>query len=289
LMAKLNFETPVLVFGGPYSNLRATEAMRAEAERRRVPASHVICTGDVVAYCAEPDETTRLVRDWGCHVIAGNCEEQLAADAQDCGCGFEEGTACDLAAKGWYPFANQRMSAESRAWMQGLPSTLDLSIGGVSARVIHGGTSVVNKFVFASQSALLKAELAHESCDLIIAGHCGIPFTASVGRKTWFNAGVIGMPANDGTADVWYGMIEPVEGGVKMTTHRLAYDHRAAAASMRRWAYADGYATSLITGIWPSFDVLPATETAATGKKLRSRAVFVASPGVARAVLKSAS
>lgn len=29
-------------------------------------------------------------------LIAGSCEENLAAGALDCGCGFEEGTACDL-------------------------------------------------------------------------------------------------------------------------------------------------------------------------------------------------
>ena len=73
-----------------------------------------ICTGDVVAYCVEPEETVAELRDWGCHVIAGNCEEQLAAGAEDCGCGFEVGTECDRLAKGWYEFANARMSASSR-------------------------------------------------------------------------------------------------------------------------------------------------------------------------------
>ncbi len=104
------------------------------------------------------------------------------------------------------------------------------------------------------------------------------------GRKTWFNAGVIGMPANDGTADVWYGIVTPGEGGVQLSTHRLTYDFRGAAAAMRRWAYADGYATSLITGIWPSFDVLPPAEVAATGKKLKTRTAFVAAPSRAAIV-----
>lgn len=40
-----------LVFGGPYSNLQAIEALIAEAAQRRVPAGSCICTGDVVAYC----------------------------------------------------------------------------------------------------------------------------------------------------------------------------------------------------------------------------------------------
>ena len=49
-----NLDAPVLLFGGPYSNLRATQAMRAEADRLGIPADHVICTGDVVAYAAAP-------------------------------------------------------------------------------------------------------------------------------------------------------------------------------------------------------------------------------------------
>ena len=110
-MIDLVLNPPVLVFGGPYSNLRALAALRQRADELGIPASHCICTGDVVAYCAEPEETTAAIRDWGCHVIAGNCEEQLAAAAHDCACGFEEGSECDRLAKGWYPFANARMSA----------------------------------------------------------------------------------------------------------------------------------------------------------------------------------
>ena len=98
----LDARLPLLVFGGPYSNLRVLAALRQRVGELGIPASQTICTGDVVAYCAEPEETTQAIRDWGCHVIAGNCEEQLAAVAADCACGFEPGTECDTLAKGWY-------------------------------------------------------------------------------------------------------------------------------------------------------------------------------------------
>ena len=119
-MVDLVVHAPLLVFGGPYSNMRAATAIRARADELGIPASHCICTGDVVAYCAEPEETTAAIRDWGCHVVAGNCEEQLALAAADCACGFEAGSECDRLAKGWYPYANARISAGSRAWMAGL-------------------------------------------------------------------------------------------------------------------------------------------------------------------------
>ena len=274
---------PLLVFGGPYSNLRALAALRQRADELGIPAAQTICTGDVVAYCAEPEETTRAVRDWGCHVIAGNCEEQLAETSDNCACGFEPGTECDTLAKGWYPFANARMSGESRAWMAALPKTLTFTAGGLSFRVIHGGVDVINHFVFASQRDVLAEELERADADVVIAGHAGVPFIEKVGSGIWFNPGVIGMPANDGTPDAWYGLIRWEDGHIVLSTHRLAYDHHAAAAAMRRCGHANGYARTLVTGLWPSLDVFPPAERAATGRKLRPRTLLVPASAAAHA------
>jgi predicted phosphodiesterase len=268
-------QAPVLLFGGPYSNVRALEALRERAGELGIPPSRSICTGDVVAYCVEPEETTAAVRAWGCHVVAGNCEKQLAAGAVDCACGFDEGSECDRLAKGWYPFAHERISPASRAWMAGLPSTLRFRVGGLYFRVIHGGVRQVNRFVFASQREVLAEELAGAEVDVLVGGHSGLPFIEKVGGGVWFNPGVIGMPANDGTPDAWYGLVRIEDDHVVLSTHRLSYDHSAAAAAMRRFGHANGYARSLITGLWPSLDVLPPAEAAATGKKTRPRTLRI--------------
>jgi predicted phosphodiesterase len=251
--------------------LRAVAALERRAGELGIPPSHCICTGDVVAYCAEPEETVAAVRAWGCHVVAGNCEEQLAAAAVDCACGFEAGTECDRLAKGWYPFANARVSTDSRSWMAELPKTLVFTFAGRTFRVVHGGVDVVNRFVFASERRVMAEELNRSGAEIVVAGHAGLPFIERVGRSVWFNPGVIGMPANDGTANVWYGLIEVEDDHVLLSLHRLAYDHHGAAAAMRRCGHADGYARTLVTGLWPSLDVLPAAEQAATGKRLRRR------------------
>lgn len=266
---------PLLVFGGPYSNLRALAALRERAAELGIPASRSICTGDVVAYCAEPEETAAAVRDWGCHVVAGNCEEQLAEGAADCACGFEEGTECDRLAKGWYPFANARMSRASRAWMAGLSKTLTFDLCGLRFRVIHGSVDVINRFVFASQRDVIAQELERANADVVVSGHAGVPFIERVGKGIWFNPGVIGMPANDGTPGVWYGLIRADGTSISLSTHRLSYDHHGAAAAMRRSGHADGYARTLVTGLWPSLDVFPPAERAATGQKLRQRTLRI--------------
>ncbi len=280
----ISFDTskPLLVFGGPYSNLQATEALRRRADGLAIPPQNVICTGDVVAYCAAPEETARYIAEWGCHVIQGNCEQQLAASAEDCACNFEDGTECAALAKGWYPYANARMSDEMRAWMGGLPETLPFTYGGRTFRVVHGGTSVVNRWVFQSERDVLAEELALAAADVIVAGHSGIPYITRIGQGTWFNPGVIGMPPNDGTADVWYGLIREIDGCLLLSTHRLAYGHHAAAATMRRSGHANAYARTLVTGLWPSLDILPPAERAATGKRIRQRTMRLGTQATAQ-------
>jgi predicted phosphodiesterase len=272
-------DEPILIFGGPYSNLQAAEAMRSRAAVLRIPPSQVICTGDIAAYCADPEAAARLIRDWGCHAIKGNCEENLAARVPDCGCGFEEGTACDLLSKSWYAFADRRISEESRSWMASLPAYLTFSIAGLEARVIHGGVSETSRFIFASAPAATKrAELTAAGVDIVIAGHCGLPFAQRIGEKLWFNPGVIGMPANDGTPDGWFGLIEPICTELRFSLHRLAYDAATAADRMNAERLDPPYARALLSGLWPSLDILPGAERAAAGVRLAETSLDLRAP-----------
>lgn len=262
-------EGPVLLFGGPYSNLQATAALLAEAARLGIPPERMICTGDVVAYGADPGPTLDLVMGSGCAVIAGNCEENLSTGEPDCGCGFEEGTACDLLSRAWYPHAAARVSAAQRAWMAALPKRLVLEIAGRRLAVIHGGATETARFLFASADEdVLAAEIAETGCEGVVAGHCGIPFARRVGDALWLNAGAIGMPADDGTPRGWFALLVPDAGRLRAELRPLGYDHAGAAAAMRAAGLPEGYAAALRSGVWPSCDVLPAVERGRRGEAI---------------------
>ncbi|MFO0155451.1 MAG: metallophosphoesterase family protein [Alphaproteobacteria bacterium] len=269
-LTELVADGPLLVFGGPYSNLQATRAVLTEATRRGIPARRVICTGDVVAYGADAAACCDLIMVSGIRVIAGNCEENLAEGALDCGCGFEEGTACDLLSRAWYAHANRQVTAAHRAWMAGLPRRLMVILpDGRRLAVLHGGASDISRFIFASApQAELASEIAATGCDGVIAGHCGIPFVRQVRPGVWINAGAIGMPADDGTPRIWFAVLTPGEAGLGVEILPLEYDHAAAAAAMRAAGLPEGYATALGSGIWPSCDVLPPAERARRGQAL---------------------
>jgi predicted phosphodiesterase len=264
----------VLVFGGPYSNLEATRAMLSVAERIGIPPDNIICTGDVVAYCADPAETVHLVREAGIHVIMGNCEESLAAGADDCGCGFTPGSSCDRLAAAWYAHADRQLEQDARSWMAGLLRRLDIEIAGRRLCVVHGGVTSINRFLFASSPTEEKVEeLNAAACDGIIGGHCGLPFTQVIGGRLWHNAGAIGMPANDGSPRAWFSMLAPSDNGIRIEHRALSYDFAAAAEKMRRAGLPEGYANALVTGIWPNSDVLPSKELGETGLPLRAGTV----------------
>ncbi len=269
------FDSPLLVFGGPYSNLQATEAMLAKAVDLGIDHDHIICTGDVVAYGSQPEDTIQLVRDTGIHVVMGNCEESLADNLDDCGCGFEEGMVCAALSEDWFAFARTRVSDPSRQWMASLPRMLRFELGGRRCVVIHGSIERINEFVFASSDCASKTQqLEQAHADVIIGGHCGIPFGQALERGAWLNAGVVGLPANDGTRDGWYLVLEPRKPGIRANWQRLSYDHAHCYQSMLA-AGQTGYADCIESGLWPSMDVLPTAERRQQGNALHLPALDI--------------
>ena len=261
-------DAPVLVYGGPYSNLQATQALFERADALGIAPEHRINTGDIVAYCAAPEATTDAVMAHGGPVVRGNCEESFGAGAEDCGCGFAEGSACDLLARGWFAHAMAELSPESRAVMAACPAEIRFSMAGLRLSAVHGGFSAINRFIFPADHAAMADECARTDADIVLAGHSGVPLAQQVKQQWWLNAGVIGMPANDGDPRTWFMVLTPDATGLEVVFHRLDYDHAAAAAAMRAVDLAEGYARALETGFWPNMDVMPEADRARRGKLL---------------------
>lgn len=261
----------MLVFGGPYGNLAALEALRAIADGLDLRPSQVVCTGDTVAYCAQPNETVEAIRSWGIAVVAGNVERQLAAGGEDCGCNFVEGTTCQALSDRWYAFLREEVLAEHVGWMRALPGFVRFVLGGLDGCVVHGAWSDVSRFVFASTPWRDKREeIALAGSKFVVAGHSGIPFAESREGLLWVNPGVIGMPANDGTARGWYGLLESEPNGaaLRVSIEPFEYDHARTRSRMRERGLSEAYALALGTGLWPGDEILPQRERARRGRPL---------------------
>lgn len=255
-----NLHGRVLIFGGVYSNLQALEKLRAIAQQEGIPASNCICTGDIVGYCAQPMETVEFFRDWNPHSIAGNVEIQLSEGKEDCGCDFIKGSRCEGFSQQWYPYAKSRLSKDAVNWMKSLPEHIRFIYGDLKCTVVHGSFEKVSEFIFKSTPWSQKQKTFDETgSDLVIAGHCGIPFQDSKGGRIWINPGVIGMPANNGNPAVWYAILD--QNTPKLITHHsFLYDYKLASELMLLNSLPQEYARTLNTGIWDNTEILPEKE-----------------------------
>jgi hypothetical protein len=104
--------------------------------------------------------------------------------------------------------------------------------------------------------------------DIILSGHCGLPFQHMEQGKYWLNAGVIGMPANDGTPRVWCMTLEAREGEIKVQFIPFMYDHNRAATLMEQHQLPRAYSDTLRTGLWDNCDILPEKETRLQGLEI---------------------
>lgn len=265
----------LLVFGGVYSNLQALEKMMGIARELGIPPGNVICTGDIVGYCAQPEECVQAIRDWGIHSIAGNVEIQLRNREDDCGCNFDEGARCDLFSRSWYPFAQSRLSEASLNWMLDLPHHLRFQYGGRGGYVLHGAFHNPSAFVFRSTPWEQKnAEFMETQADMILSGHCGLPFHHTQDGRLWLNAGVIGMPANDGTPRVWYLVLDLKDNIMRFTHRHFLYDSDLAVQLMEQHKLPREYSKTLHSGLWDNCEILPEEETQAQGKPIEFKPSF---------------
>lgn len=250
---------PILLFGGIYSNLEALTALWSWADQADIPITNRICTGDMAAYCADARACIEFMRDAGSPVLAGNCEQQLASGADDCGCGFEDDSTCSLLSRGWYAHALTQMDEGLRSYMTDLPDRILYEHHGKRYVVIHGGASDISQFLWTVtpiEQMKVELNLLRDQVglfDAVIAGHSGIPFERQIDHVNWINAGAIGMPAHDLSPQTHFAVLD--EGNV--TFHRLNYDAHAAAQKMTSAGLAQGYHKTLLSGIWPSEDTLP--------------------------------
>ncbi len=255
----------VLLFGGVYSNLEALSAIQDIAHQKNIEPTNIINTGDIVGYCADPDLCLQEIKKWGIHNIAGNVELNLKDGELDCGCNFDEGSRCDTFSKQWYPYAQSKVSPDSMQFIEQIPEFLRFNFAGKNCLVLHGGIEDTSQFIFKSTSIVIKQEIFQKAgVDIIVAGHAGIPFCQQIGKYSWLNPGVIGMPANDGQPNVWYALLDDSD-GLECSILPLVYNNQLASQKIIINPLPQSYAETLKTGIWDNVEILPQAERGLQG------------------------
>ncbi len=199
--------------------------------------------------------------------IQGNYEESLAAEREDCNCGYTD-PRDNRFAEISYRYTAANCSPQFKRWMGEWPRRRRIRIGSRELLLVHGSPRRINEFLFASTSPVpfLEVLCEQERCDGFLCTHSGLPWQRRLpsGRDV-VNVGVIGRPANDGATNVWYALLEERDGELRVELLPLDYDHRSLAAEMRREKLPEEFVETILTGWWTTcLEILPAKERAAS-------------------------
>jgi len=249
----------IAVCGGPYANPYALRAFITDARARG--CERLFCLGDLGGFGAEMDALWPLLLDAGIECIAGNYDVALARGDADCGCGYRDPRDNEFAQL-IYDHTRVHTSPEFTAWMGTLATERRLSIGGVELHLVHGSTVALNDFWWESlpeDEHQARAELS--GADVILCTHSGLPWQRRIGDTLAVNVGVLGKPANDGTRNVWYAVLDIEDGNARAEVVALDYDWQAQAASMTAAGLPRPFVETIETGWWTTcLEVLPPRE-----------------------------
>ena len=252
----------IALAGGPYSNFGAVAAFLDAT----AGIDHRFCLGDIGGFGPLPDRTLDLIRNAGIASVQGNYDHSIGHGETDCGCGYIDPLDRHYAQISYdYTYANT--SARHKAWLRELPEQIELVWRGVRLLLCHGSPDQVNEFVWESETAdaTITGWLERFGVSGICATHSGLPWIRETAAGFWFNIGVLGRPAHEDSARVFYGAIDFPRGAARPVPRLVAlhYDPLPVAAAMRDEGLPEVFVESLLEGRWTTCaNILPAAECA---------------------------
>jgi predicted phosphodiesterase len=211
--------------------------------------------GDLVGYGASPDGVIGLLRSLGIPGVAGNYDSTVATDYKHCGCRYEDPHQEELSHLS-YAWTRQRISAESRRYLGGLPFRIDLRpLGGHAAGptvvLLHGNQVLNTVYVTEDRSDEFLGKMAQaagaKAGDVVCFGHTHKPWHRVVQGIHFVNTGSVGRP-KDGNWRAGYVVLSVDEAGVGVEFVRVEYDVETAARSVLASELPDDFAEQLRNG-----------------------------------------
>ena len=250
------------ICGGPYANPYALRAFAADARARG--CDRLFCLGDLGGFGADINALQAILTEEKISCVAGNYDVAIARADPDCGCGYRDPTD-NAFAQLIYDHTLQTCDRDFGAWMGTLPTERRLRVAGCDLHLVHGSPLALNDFWWESlPEHEHRARVRASGADVICCTHTGLPWTKRIDGAVVVNVGVVGKPANDGTNQVWYAIVDLDDGHAEVTLVPLDYDWSAQAASMRAAGLPEAFVETIETGWWTTcIEVLPPAERAA--------------------------
>lgn len=204
----------IALFSDIHANIDALEPVLDDIYGREPDA--IYCLGDLVGYAPYPNEVIETIRAKGIPVIAGNYDQGVGLNSDDCGCAYKTEEDKARGAES-IAFTNQVITEESRSYLRSLPAHLRVEFG-VNTEpyhllLVHGSPRKINEYLFedrADKSMIRMMEKA--TADIMAFGHTHRPYHKKLKNEDGsflhaINIGSVGKP-KDGDPRACYAILE---------------------------------------------------------------------------------
>ncbi len=186
----------ITVFGDIHANLPALEAVFTDMAARGL--DNFYCLGDLVGYGVWPNEVIAMIRERNIPTIMGNYDQGVGIDSDDCGCAYRTPEAQALGERS-IAWSNAHTSAENKAYLRGLVSSIPLQLGDLKVLLVHGSPRKVNEYLYEDRpEAGMERLMDAAGVDVLVCGHTHLPYHRVLGSgRHVINAGSVGKPKDN--------------------------------------------------------------------------------------------
>jgi putative phosphoesterase len=254
----------IALFSDIHANLPALEACLKSMEEQKPDA--VYCLGDLVGYNSWPNEVTNEIRKRGIPTIAGNYDQGIGLNSNECGCAYKTDTDKDMG-KISISYTNSIIGPEERNYLRTLPAHIKLEFqlnnDKFNLLLVHGSPRKINEYLFEDreEKSLLRI-MEQAEADIMCFGHTHKPYhrilPAEPGDNVHYrhaiNIGSVGKP-KDGNPKGCYVMLTinagnsiPNKDAIQVEFTRFEYDVEKAAKAVEDSPLPNEYADMLRKG-----------------------------------------
>ncbi len=240
-----------------HANLPALESVLADIDNRKPDA--VYCLGDLVGYNIWPNEVSKTIRERGIPTIAGNYDQGIGLNINDCGCAYktDEDKANGAVS---IAYTNEVVNDKERAYLRSLPAHIrveyKLNDDDMQLLLVHGSPRRINEYLFEDRDEKSLLRIMRDAhADIMCFGHTHKPYHRVLEDEGCYrhaiNIGSVGKP-KDGDPRACYVMMDINEqlsmtdkDSLKVEFVRVAYDIEKAAEAIEGSPLPDIYAENL--------------------------------------------
>jgi len=251
----------IAFFSDIHANLPALEAVLADIDHQK--PDFVYCLGDLVGYNIWPNEVASAIRKRGIPTLAGNYDEGIGLNSDDCGCAYRTDAEKANGAVS-IAFTNEIVSDNIRKYLRMLPRHLSVEFQNndekLNLLMVHGSPRKINEYLFEDrpEKSLMRI-LANVQADIMLFGHTHKPYHRKLeyeleSQKFYrhaINIGSVGKP-KDGDPRACYALMtlgtslsKSNPNSVTVDFKRVEYDVEEAAKAVEDCKLPNEYAEAL--------------------------------------------